>query len=156
MDFSTSSQMHQYNELAVGRRTRVKASSELCKRMADDIQFVEMGKPALPVDDVRVTDYRVMPWPDGTRVTVELGLTPFKQFPAMDISILATNGDVLRTISLVGAIERRPSPTLHLPALPNGTRLAVLIEMLAGETVMQQVIVPFDVAGPIIKQAAKG
>ena len=115
-----------------------------------------MGKPALPADDVRVTDYRVMPWPDGTRVTVELGLTPFKQFPAMDISILATNGDVLRTISLVGAIERRPSPTLHLPALPNGTRLAVLIEMLAGETMMQQLIVPFDVAGPIIKQVVEG
>jgi hypothetical protein len=126
------------------------------KRMADDIQFVDMGSPAQPADDVRVTDYRVMPWPDGTRVTVELGLTPFRQFPAMDISILATNGDVLRTIALVGALERRPSPTLHIPPLPSGTKLAVLIEMLAGETVMQQVIVPFEVAGPIIKQVVAG
>lgn len=131
---------------------RLEADNRCEQRMADDIQFVDMGSPAQPADDVRVTDYRVMPWPDGTRVTVELGLTPFRQFPAMDISVLATNGDVLRAISLVGAIERRPSPTLHLPPLSSGTRLAVLIEMLAGETVMQKVIVPFEVAGPIIKQ----
>ena len=47
-----------------------------------------------------------MPWPDGTRVTVEIGLTPFKHFPAMDVSILSVEGQVLRTSSVVGAIER--------------------------------------------------
>lgn len=123
--------------------------------MADEINFVELGAPPPPADDVRVTDYRVMPWPDGTRVTVELGLTPFRQFPAMDISILATNGDVLRTVSLVGAIERRPSPTLHLTGQERGAHLAVLIEMLAGDAVTQRIIVPFDVAGPIIKQTVE-
>jgi hypothetical protein len=99
-----------------------------------------------------VTDYRVLPWPDGSRVTVELGLTPFRQFPAMDISVLATSGEVLRTTSMVGAVERRPAPTIHLPPLDPGTKLAVLIEMLDGERVTQQIIVPFDVGGPIIKQ----
>lgn len=124
--------------------------------MPEDIQFNDHPQqPAshLPADPVRVTDYRVMPWPDGTRVTVEMGLTPFKQFPAMDISILATNGEVLRTTSMVGAVERRPAPTLHLPSLSPGTKLAVLIEMLDGDKVMQQIIVPFNVGGPIIKQA---
>ena len=130
-------------------------SIQLVPDMSDDILFVEPGAPAQPADDVRVTDYRVMPWPDGTRVTVELGLTPFRQFPAMDISILATNGDVLRTISLVGTLERRPSPTLHIPPLDAGTKLAVLIEMLAGETVTQQVIVPFEARGPIIKHVVE-
>jgi hypothetical protein len=129
--------------------------------LAEDIPLFEgelgqPGKPGelprLPADPVRVTDYRVMPWPDGSRVTVEMGLTPFKQFPAMDISIVATSGEVLRTTSLVGTIERRPSPTLHLPSLQQGTKLAVLIEMLDGETVTQQIIVPFEVGGPIIKR----
>jgi hypothetical protein len=81
-----------------------------------------------------------------------MGLTPFKVFPAMDVSIVATSGEVIRTTSMVGSIERRPSPTIHLPPLEPGTRLAVLIEMLDGETVTQQVIVPFEVGGPIIKQ----
>ena len=131
--------------------------------MSEDIHFMDNGgktdpsaAPApTPAEQVRITDYRVMPWPDGTRVTVEMGLTPFKQFPAMDISILSTTGEVVRTTSLVGAIERRPSPTLHLPQLETGTKLAVLIEMMNGETVTQQVIVPFEVAGPIIKLAVE-
>jgi hypothetical protein len=123
--------------------------------MPDDIQLNENPQqPASrpPADPVRVIDYRVMPWPDGTRVTVEMGLTPFKQFPAMDVSILGVSGEILRTTSMVGAVERRPSPTLHLPPLSPGTKLAVMIEMLDSEQVTQQIIVPFDVCGPIIKQ----
>ncbi len=123
--------------------------------MPEDIQFNDHPQqPTIraPADPVRVTDYRVMPWPDGTRVTVEMGLTPFRQFPAMDVSILATSGEVLRTTSMVGAVERRPAPTIHLPPLNPGTKLAVLIEMLYGDQVTQQIIVPFDVSGPIIKQ----
>ncbi len=119
--------------------------------MSEDLYFVDTNARQ-PADSVRITDYRVMPWPDGTRVTVEMGLTPFRVFPAMDISILSTAGEILRTISLVGAVERRPSPTLHVPQMESGSKLAVLIEMLDGETVTQQVIVPFEVAGPIIKR----
>lgn len=124
--------------------------------MSDDISFYEnVTQPQAQPDPVRVTDYRVMPWPDGTRVTVELGLTPFKVFPALDVSILAAGGEVVRTVSIVGAIERRPSPTLHLPPAERGAKLAVLIEMLDSETVMQQIIVPFEVGGPIIKQSVE-
>lgn len=120
--------------------------------MPDDLPLYDNANEALPPpDDVRVTDYRVMPWPDGTRVTVEMGLTPFRVFPAMDISIVNTDGDVLRTLSCVGALERRPAPTLHLPTLPAGTQLAAVIEMLAGEDIRQRVIVPFTVGGPILK-----
>ncbi|MCL5273471.1 MAG: hypothetical protein M1434_01845 [Chloroflexi bacterium] len=123
--------------------------------MSEDLYFVENNGARAPADPVRITDYRVMPWPDGTRVTVEMGLTPFKVFPAMDISILSIQGEVVRSISLVGAVERRPSPTLHLPPQDNGARMAVLIEMLDGDTVTQQIIVPFEVGGPIIKRVVE-
>lgn len=123
--------------------------------MSEDLYFVDTSVPRPPADLVRVTDYRVMPWPDGTRVTIEIGLTPFSVFPAMDVSILSINGEVLRSIALVGAVERRPSPTLHLPVLESGSRLAALIEVLDGEKVTQQVIVPFEVAGPIIKRVVE-
>lgn len=101
-------------------------------------------------DVVRVTDYRVMPWPDGTRVTVELGLTPFRQFPAMDISIVAEDGEILRMVSVVGTLERRPAPTLHLPRREPGTRLLAVIEMLCDGAITQTIEAPFEVAGPII------
>jgi hypothetical protein len=123
--------------------------------MPDSILFYDNDQqPARqpPPGPVRVTDYRVMPWPDGTRVTVEMGLTPFKEFPAMDVSILSIDGQVLRTTSMMGALERRPAPTMHLPNLERGTKLAVLIELLEDKQVIQQIIVPFEVGGPIIKQ----
>jgi hypothetical protein len=123
--------------------------------MSEDLYFVETNGARPPADPVKITDYRVMPWPDGTRVTIEMGLTPFSVFPAMDVSILSITGEVLRTISLVGAVERRPSPTLHLPQMESGSKMAVLIEMLDGESVTQQVIVPFEVAGPIIKRVVE-
>ena len=112
-------------------------------------------QPALPPDDVRVTDYRVMPWPDGTRVTVEMGLTPFRTFPAMDIAIVSTDGEVLRQVSCVGAMERRPAPTLHLPRVSRGTQLIAVIEMLQGDAVTQELRVPFEVAGPIVKRSVE-
>ncbi|HEY3289256.1 MAG TPA: hypothetical protein VGK87_03925 [Anaerolineae bacterium] len=123
--------------------------------MSEDLYFVDTSTPRPPADPVRVTDYRVMPWPDGTRVTIEMGLTPFKVFPAMDVSILAVTGEVVRSIALVGTVDRRPTPTLHLPSLETGSKLAVLIEVLDGEKVTQQVIVPFEVAGPIIKRVVE-
>ena len=104
--------------------------------MPDDIQFFGNPEaPQPPPDDVRVTDYRVMPWPDGTRVTVEMGLTQFRVFPAMDISIATPDGEVLRQISCVGALERRPAPTLHLPRLDRGAALLAVIEMLHGDSI---------------------
>ena len=123
--------------------------------MSDMILFLDNDeKPATqpPPGPVRVADYRIMPWPDGTRVTVELGFTPSQQSPALDISILSTDGRVLRTMSMVGTVERRPAPTLHLPALEHDTKLAVLIEMLEDGQVTQQIVVPFEVGGSIIKQ----
>jgi hypothetical protein len=128
--------------------------------MSDDIQFFDSGNgrmelPKRPASDARITDYRVMPWPDGTRVTVEMGLTPFKEFPSIDVSILAEDGEVLRYSSLVGTMERRPAPTIHLPRLERGTSLVALIEILGDEAPMQVVRVPFTVAGSIIKQAVE-
>lgn len=132
--------------------------------MPDDIQFYDnangnenenpFGKvPKRPPSDARITDYRVMPWPDGTRVTVEMGLTPFKEFPSIDVSLVATGGDVIKITSMVGTMERRPAPTLWLPrGIPRGTPLLALIEVLGDEAPLQTVQVQFEVAGPIIKQ----
>ena len=123
--------------------------------MAEDMTL-NHNEPNSRPPDVRITDYRVMPWPDGTRVTVEIGLSPFRQFPAMDISVVAEDGQVVRTVSVVGAMERRPAPTIHLPRLDRGTMLVALVEMLDGDAVTQQLAVPFQVSGPIVKAAVEG
>jgi hypothetical protein len=132
--------------------------------MPDDIQFYDnpngenpfAKQPKRPPSDARVTDTRVMPWPDGTRVTVEMGLTPFREFPSIDVSILDETGDVLKLTSMVGTMERRPAPTMWLPrGIPKGLPLVALIEVLGEDAPLQVVRVPFAVAGPIIKQAVE-
>jgi hypothetical protein len=133
--------------------------------MAEDIPLYDNSEggnpydkmPKRPPSDARVTDYRIMPWPDGTRVTVEMGLTPFKEFPSIDISITTEEGELIKLTSMVGAMERRPAPTLWLPrGIPKGLPLIALIEVLGDEAPLQSVRVPFDVAGPIIKQTVEG
>ncbi|MCS7087614.1 MAG: hypothetical protein NZL91_02795 [Thermoflexales bacterium] len=132
--------------------------------MNNDVQFFDLPEgenpferlpPRLP-SDARITDYRIMPWPDGTRVTVEMGLTPFKEFPNIDVSILDAQGAVLRHVSLVGTMERRPAPTMWLPrGIPKGTPLVALIEVLGDEAPLQVLRVAFTVAGPIIKRTVE-
>ena len=128
-----------------------------------DIQFYDnpdgespLGKlPKRPPSDARITDYRVMPWPDGTRVTVEMGLTPFKEFPSIDVSLIdEISGEVLKLTSMVGTMEMRPAPTMWLPrGIPRNTPLLAQIEILGDDAPLQIVRVPFVVAGPIIKQS---
>ncbi len=124
--------------------------------MSQDIPLYEPSRGAplsqIPADEVLITDYRVMPWPDGTRVTIELGLTPFRQFPAMDVSLVKPDGVVARHVSVVGTLERRPSPTMWLPQLPLGTPMLALIEMINNDNVYQEYRIEFEVGGPIIKR----
>ncbi|MCX6017741.1 MAG: hypothetical protein NTZ50_04425 [Chloroflexi bacterium] len=125
--------------------------------MAEDIQFynnTDEGAPQMPKrppSDARIERYRVMPWPDGTRVTVEMTFGAFKEFPSIDVSIVNTAGDVVRQTAMVSSMERQPAPTMWLPRLDRGTPLLALIEVLGDEAPLQSIHVPFEVAGPIVR-----
>ncbi len=126
--------------------------------MPDDIQLYDNagGEAPLPKrkpSDARIERYRVMPWPDGSRVTVEMTFGAFIEFPTIDVSIVNTAGDVIKQTSIVSSMEKQPAPTLWLPRLERGTPLMALIEIIGDEQPLQVIQVPFDVAGPIIKQA---
>jgi hypothetical protein len=114
----------------------------------------EQPQPRRPLSTSRVERYRVMPWPDGTRVTVEMNMTPATDFPSIEVSIVNTLGEVVRSVTMVSAAERQPSPTMWLPRVERGTPMMALIEILAdpGDPPLQTIEVPFEVAGPIIKQ----
>lgn len=128
--------------------------------MPDDIQLYdadpngEIQVPKRPPSDARIERYRVMPWPDGSRVTVEMTFGAFKEFPSIEVSIVNALGDVVRSTSLISSMERQPAPTMWLPpGLARGTPMMALIEVLGDDAPLQSIQVPFDVAGPIIKRA---
>ena len=100
--------------------------------MPDDIQIFDeqpVGRfPTRPLSDARISAYRVMPWPDATRVTVEMTMTPFREFPDFDVLIVSQTGEnageVLRQSSMVASMERQPAP--YPLAAPFGQRHAVV------------------------------
>ena len=127
--------------------------------MSDDIQLFDeqpIGRmPDRPLSDARIADYRVLPWPDGTRVTVEMGMTPFREFPDFDVLIVSETGEILKQSSMVASMERRPAPTIWLPKLDKGTALLAVMQIMGNGQVLQTVEVPFTVGGPIIKEEIK-
>jgi hypothetical protein len=120
--------------------------------MAEDLPLLD-SMPKRPPSDARIERYRVMPWPDGSRVTVEMTFGAFKEFPSIEVSIVNALGDVVRNTSMISSMERQPAPTMWLPAgSARGTPMMALIEVLGEEQPLQSIQVPFEVAGPIIKQ----
>jgi hypothetical protein len=125
--------------------------------MSDDIQFYDNADGSAPqmprrrASDARIERYRVMPWPDGTRVTVEMTFGAFTEFPSIDVCIVNTAGEVVRQTALVSSMERQPAPTMWLPRLERGTPLLALIEVLGDDAPVQVLRVPFEVAGPIMR-----
>jgi hypothetical protein len=121
--------------------------------MAEDLPLLD-SMPKRPQSDARIERYRVMPWPDGSRVTVEMTFGAFREFPSIEVSLVNALGDVVRATSLISSMERQPAPTMWLPTgLQRGTPMLALIEVLGEEQPVQSIRVPFEVAGPIIKQA---
>jgi hypothetical protein len=126
--------------------------------MPDEIPLIEMPEdgraplPSRPPSDARIAEYRVMPWPDGTRVTVEMTMTPFREFPDFDVLIVDASGAVIKETSMVASMERKPAPTVWLPKLEKGTPLLAVMQILGNGQVLQTVEVNFAVGGPIVKQ----
>jgi len=85
--------------------------------------FDEPEEARRPPDEVRITEVRVDPLPDGRRVVVTVKLTPFLQKPDFDVTILR-DGSEERSLSVVGAMHPEVQLTMHLPAASTGSYVA--------------------------------
>lgn len=79
-----------------------------------EIFFRDPNQPLLPRSQVRITDLRAEPRPDGKRVRVYLALTAFQERPSGEIRILNAFGDELASASFIETISPRMEFTLHL------------------------------------------
>jgi hypothetical protein len=69
---------------------------------------------ALPPADVRFTELRVEPWPDGRRVRVHVSLTPFQQNPNLDAVISDDAGQEIAHSSIIEVADVRFVFTMHI------------------------------------------
>jgi len=71
---------------------------------------------AKPPQEVRITELRVEPWPDGRRVRVHLTLTPFLQSPNLSALLMDTDGRELARADIIETADDRIVFTMHIRA----------------------------------------
>jgi hypothetical protein len=69
---------------------------------------------SLPPSEVRFTELRVEPWPDGRRVRVHITLTPFQENPSLEAVLSSADHQHLASASIIETIENRMVFTMHL------------------------------------------
>ncbi len=68
----------------------------------------------LPPEQVRFTELRVEPWPDGRKVRVHVSFTPFLQRPNVHMVILNAAGGEAASIDIIENMEEQIAFTMHL------------------------------------------
>ncbi len=70
----------------------------------------------LPPAEVRFTELRIEPWPDGRRLRVHVSLTPFQNKPDLEATILDEAGQEVSYASIIENAEQRFVFTMHIRA----------------------------------------
>jgi hypothetical protein len=70
--------------------------------------------PRLPPEEVRVTELRAEPYPDGGRVRVNLEITPFQTRPHVDVTLFDSEGNEVAETSLIEPMTWKLEFTLHV------------------------------------------
>jgi len=100
--------------------------------------FFEDKEEALrPPRQVEITEMRVRPLPDGRRVAIQVTLTPFAEPPSFDVTISRPDGLIERTLSVIGAMDRTSTVTMHLSRPDRADEYVARVELLHDGAVLQ-------------------
>jgi hypothetical protein len=69
---------------------------------------------AKPPAEVRFTELHVEPWPDGTRVRVHAGLTPFLEYPNLEVGLSDSAGREITRVDIIENVDDHIVFTLHI------------------------------------------
>jgi hypothetical protein len=67
-----------------------------------------------PPKEVRITAAGVQPAPDGRRVALSITLTPFLEYPNLEVVLYRPDGEAERSLTVIGTPERSLRLTLHV------------------------------------------
>jgi hypothetical protein len=76
--------------------------------------FEDPNHLRLPPDQVRITDLKAEPFPDGHRVRIMLELTPFINRPDGEITIFDALGEAVAQANIIETMLPKIALTLHL------------------------------------------
>ncbi len=105
--------------------------------------FADEDEVPLPPKDVRITEATVQLAPDGHRVGLTITLTPFLEYPNLDIVLYRPDGAEERSVTIIGTMERHFMVTLHIKQpLPGQYRIK--IDLVHENEILQTRDVVFD------------
>ncbi len=105
--------------------------------------FADEAEVPLPPREVRILEATAQPASDGRRVALGLVLTPFLEYPNLEVVLLRPDGGEERSLSIIGAMDRHLALTLHIGQPVPGGEYTVHIDLLHDGEVLQTKNVSF-------------
>jgi len=99
--------------------------------------FADEAEVPLPPREVRIIEVAARPSHDGYRVALSLTLTPFLEYPNLEVVLYRPDGEEERSLSIVGTMERNLLITLHVKQPVPGGAYRVQIELVYEGEVLQ-------------------
>ena len=110
--------------------------------------FADETEVPLPPREVRILEAAAQPSPDGYRVALNVTLTPFLEYPNLEVTLYRPDGEEERSLTIVGTMERHLALTLHVKRPISGT-YRVQIDLIYEGEVLQTQAVLFSMPGAI-------
>jgi hypothetical protein len=110
--------------------------------------FADEAEVPLPPREVRITEVEVRPAPDRQRVALLITLTPFLEYPNLEIVLFRPDGVEERSLTVVGTMERRLALTLHIKQ-PMPGEYRARIDLIHEGEILQTQHITFELPEPI-------
>ena len=110
--------------------------------------FADEAEVPLPPREVRITEVQARPAPDRHRVALLITLTPFLEYPNLEIVLFRPDGEEERSLTVVGTMDRRLALTLHVKQPMPGEYRAQIDLIHEGE-ILQTQHITFSLPEPI-------
>ncbi len=110
--------------------------------------FADEAEVPLPPREVRVTTASAQPAPDGRRVALNITLTPFLEYPNLEVTLYRPDGEEERSLSIIGTMDRHVVVTLHIKQ-PMPGEYRTQIDLIHEGEVLQTQHVTFSLLEPI-------
>jgi len=85
---------------------------------------------AVPPEEVRLTELRVEPWPDGRRIRLHARLTPFQSPPNLEAVLNDPKGNIIASAYIVENIDFDLVITMHIRGPVDYDRYSVMARVI--------------------------
>lgn len=113
-----------------------------------DFFFPEDNLNRMTPEETRITSLSAEPYPDGYRLRVNIGMTPFQKRPHLEVNIANADGEEIASTSIVEPMTFKIEFTMHIRGeLKNPYTLAAKLFYPDGPTSEPQTL-SFEVKPP--------